>query len=280
MDPADNLNLVQPVNPWMGNGWSMYTEYFQWSPEHNSNSKSYDVAAGSTLHGAVVYQPESDSYLLTQTAVETGDVSSQVVPERQEVYGALRCGACAHKHTPLSTTLFSLTHTHTQFLTFCSFLLMYTHSRLREDLPVPRLSTGRNCHLPKHYRRVRWHAVHAHDRVEGQGEREREAGSRPHAPAHTQSVVRTALHRNATHTALTHTAVRALCACACAAIAAAARWRTTTATWPRISRRTTPSSPSHGTPQWRRGNDSSQSIATPLSDTPLLLLLQLQCPTL
>ena len=44
--------------------------------------------------------------------------------------------------------------------------------------------------------------------------REREAGSRPHA-RHTQSVVRTALHCNATHTALTHTAVRALCACVC-----------------------------------------------------------------
>lgn len=26
MDPSDNLNLIQPVNPWLGNGWSMYTE--------------------------------------------------------------------------------------------------------------------------------------------------------------------------------------------------------------------------------------------------------------
>lgn len=32
MDPSDNLNLVQPVNPWMGSGWSMYTEYFQCTP--------------------------------------------------------------------------------------------------------------------------------------------------------------------------------------------------------------------------------------------------------
>jgi hypothetical protein len=30
MDPADNLNLIQPVNPWGGDSWSMYTEYFQW----------------------------------------------------------------------------------------------------------------------------------------------------------------------------------------------------------------------------------------------------------
>eukprot|EP01052_Picozoa_sp_SAG31_P059281 SAG31_NODE_18601_length_630_cov_0.772128_1_plen_36_part_10 len=36
MDPADNLNLIQPVNPWTGRSWSAYTEYFQWSPEHNS----------------------------------------------------------------------------------------------------------------------------------------------------------------------------------------------------------------------------------------------------
>jgi len=52
MDPDDNLNLVQPVNPWGGNAWSMYTEYFQWRPTHNSNSKQYKVNAGETLHGS------------------------------------------------------------------------------------------------------------------------------------------------------------------------------------------------------------------------------------
>jgi len=53
MDPTDNLNLVQPVNPWSGYSWSMYTEYFQWSPEHNSNSRSYSVKAGDILHGRI-----------------------------------------------------------------------------------------------------------------------------------------------------------------------------------------------------------------------------------
>jgi len=80
MDPDDNLNLVQPVNPWMGGSWSMYTEYFQWSPEHNSNSRSHPVEAGQTLHGSIVYSAETDSYLLKQTTLETGEVSSQVVP--------------------------------------------------------------------------------------------------------------------------------------------------------------------------------------------------------
>lgn len=79
MDPADNLNLVQPVNPWEGRGWSMYTEYYQWSPSHNSNSRAYNVQPGQNLHGSVVYDASSDSYTLTQTIVETGETSSQVV---------------------------------------------------------------------------------------------------------------------------------------------------------------------------------------------------------
>jgi len=79
MDPADNLNLVQPVNPWGGGSWSMYTEYFQWSPTKNSNSRQHSVEAGQTLHGTVEYVASSDSYTLSQEIVETGVTSSQVV---------------------------------------------------------------------------------------------------------------------------------------------------------------------------------------------------------
>jgi len=81
MDPQDNLNLIQPVNPWSGRSrsWSMYTEYYQWRPTHNSNSRSYTVKAGQTLHGAIEYLASTDSYRLTQTIVETGVSSTQVV---------------------------------------------------------------------------------------------------------------------------------------------------------------------------------------------------------
>merc|ERR1719506_272967 len=61
MDPADNLNLLQPVNPWEGSSWSMYTEYYQWSPSRNSNSRAYSVKAGQTLHGSIIYNKASDS---------------------------------------------------------------------------------------------------------------------------------------------------------------------------------------------------------------------------
>jgi hypothetical protein len=79
MDPADNLNLIQPVNPWLGSSWAMYTEYFQWSPEDNSNSNQRSVQAGQTLKGSLIYQSDTDSYNLTQFVVETGAISHQVV---------------------------------------------------------------------------------------------------------------------------------------------------------------------------------------------------------
>lgn len=79
MDPADNLNLIQPVNPWTGNQWQFYTEYFQWQPTRNSNSESYPIPAGDHLRGTLVYNANDDSYLLTQTHMEAGRTSSQVV---------------------------------------------------------------------------------------------------------------------------------------------------------------------------------------------------------
>jgi hypothetical protein len=79
MDPLDNLNLIQPVNPWSGGQWSMYTEYFQWRPTHNSNSPQRGVEAGQTLQGFLVYDSATDSYNLTQSVVETGATSYQNV---------------------------------------------------------------------------------------------------------------------------------------------------------------------------------------------------------
>lgn len=79
MDPNDNLNLIQPVNPWVGDSWAAYTEYFQWSPVHNSNSGQISVEAGQTLHGALTYMESIDAYNCTQTNVDTGVTSSQIV---------------------------------------------------------------------------------------------------------------------------------------------------------------------------------------------------------
>ena len=75
-DPSDNLNLIQPVNPWSGSvlrggAWSAYTEYYQWKPTKNSNSDQFTVVSGNTLHGSMVYDASTDSYTLTQSCVES-----------------------------------------------------------------------------------------------------------------------------------------------------------------------------------------------------------------
>ena len=53
IDTADNLNLLQPVNPWLGNEWVAYNEYFQWQPEHNQNSAQHTVQPGDEHYGSI-----------------------------------------------------------------------------------------------------------------------------------------------------------------------------------------------------------------------------------
>eukprot|EP01083_Nonionella_stella_P095923 269423_1 len=62
IETSDNLNLLQPVNPWMDDEWTIYNEYFQWEPPHNENSKSTVVYPGDLLYGSITYQPASNSY--------------------------------------------------------------------------------------------------------------------------------------------------------------------------------------------------------------------------
>lgn len=64
IESSDNKNLIQPVNPWASNHWEIYNEYFQWSPEHNENSRSHDVNAGDLIYGSVTYNKSDNSYFM------------------------------------------------------------------------------------------------------------------------------------------------------------------------------------------------------------------------
>eukprot|EP01084_Bolivina_argentea_P155217 270495_1 len=62
IETSDNLNLLQPVNPWENREWSIYNEYFQWQPPHNENSRKHVVYPGDKLYGSITYQPATHSY--------------------------------------------------------------------------------------------------------------------------------------------------------------------------------------------------------------------------
>jgi len=84
IDASDNLNLLQPVNPWMGNEWLIYNEYFQWSPEYNYNSAQHQVKAGDLLYGSITFNPNNQSYTIYHnvSGSTTWEVSTNIVVQK------------------------------------------------------------------------------------------------------------------------------------------------------------------------------------------------------
>lgn len=80
IESSDNLNLIQPVNPWTGNQWLMYNEYFQWSPTHNINSPQHVVKPGNILFGSVRFNPKTMAYDMVHTDMTSGVSVNTSIP--------------------------------------------------------------------------------------------------------------------------------------------------------------------------------------------------------
>jgi len=80
LDTSDNLNLIQPVNPWTGSQWEIYNEYYQWSPTHNENSQSHVVAAGDVIYGSITFNQADQSYMLYHKDMNNGWSVNMSVP--------------------------------------------------------------------------------------------------------------------------------------------------------------------------------------------------------
>ncbi|KEG14064.1 hypothetical protein DQ04_00641080 [Trypanosoma grayi] len=89
MDTTDNMNLLQLVNPWSGNSWGFYTEYYQWSPTENINSNFRGTVAGHTLYGSLTYNGDQ-TYTLMQRDLNTGDYSTMQIPVQKYANGTYK----------------------------------------------------------------------------------------------------------------------------------------------------------------------------------------------
>jgi hypothetical protein len=91
-DASDNLNLLQPVNPWFGSSWSFYSEYFQWSPENNINSQSFPTSTGNLLKGSIVFtdDPQNPYYTVTQYDTVQQQNSTITIPVQQNSAGVFK----------------------------------------------------------------------------------------------------------------------------------------------------------------------------------------------
>ena len=91
IESSDNLNLIQPVNPWTGRQWEIYNEYFQWfvfhyqfdrimqytsitnrRPTHNENSKSHVVYPGDLIYGSVTFDEARQEYKMYHADLTKG----------------------------------------------------------------------------------------------------------------------------------------------------------------------------------------------------------------
>jgi hypothetical protein len=72
IETSDNLNLIQPVNPWNGNEWTIYNEYFQWVPTHNENSRSHRVYPGDLIYGSVTLDAANHAYKVYHADLTSG----------------------------------------------------------------------------------------------------------------------------------------------------------------------------------------------------------------
>ena len=85
---SDNLNLLQPVNPWMGAEWLIYNEYYQWEPSHNQNSAQHVVKAKDLLYGSVSLDPKTKSYNVYHnvSGSTTWDVTMNIPIQKGKTY--------------------------------------------------------------------------------------------------------------------------------------------------------------------------------------------------
>eukprot|EP00475_Leptophrys_vorax_P017552 TRINITY_DN2418_c0_g1_i1.p1 TRINITY_DN2418_c0_g1~~TRINITY_DN2418_c0_g1_i1.p1 ORF type:complete len:275 (+),score=69.42 TRINITY_DN2418_c0_g1_i1:108-932(+) len=87
IESSDNLNLIQPVNPWVGDHWEIYNEYFQWSPENNINSDSHTVQPGDILFGSVKFNEGAQTYTVYHSDLNDSWSVSTDIPVQQTYSG-------------------------------------------------------------------------------------------------------------------------------------------------------------------------------------------------
>ena len=92
---SDNLDLLQPVNPWTGNGWSAYDEEFLWNGMRNRNSRAISASAGDVMFARVYFNEKEQTYTASQANMNTGEIVNMTVPVEREWRRMGRWGACA-----------------------------------------------------------------------------------------------------------------------------------------------------------------------------------------
>lgn len=86
IETSDNYNLIQPVNVWDNSGrpdWIVMNEYFQWHPEHDSQSKTVSTSPGDEIYASIT-NTGKNSYLMHVENMRTNDYVETTIGIQQE----------------------------------------------------------------------------------------------------------------------------------------------------------------------------------------------------
>lgn len=78
------------MNPWVGDGWEQYIEYFQWSPENNYDSASASASPGDVLFANVTFNEAAQTYTAFHKNMNTGWSVSHTLPVQRRRDGTYK----------------------------------------------------------------------------------------------------------------------------------------------------------------------------------------------
>lgn len=64
--------LVQPILKWLGNGWYIFHEIFDWTDRHDQQGPKTRVEPGDSIFASLTYRSKSNSYDMFMTSAKLG----------------------------------------------------------------------------------------------------------------------------------------------------------------------------------------------------------------
>lgn len=89
-NPFTLLPPASAVNPWVGDGWEQYIEYYQWSPENNYDSASAAANPGDVLFANVTFNEAAQTYTAFHMNKNSGWSVSHTLPVQRKRDGSYK----------------------------------------------------------------------------------------------------------------------------------------------------------------------------------------------
>eukprot|EP01084_Bolivina_argentea_P145791 255451_1 len=96
IETNDNLTRIQAVNPWTGNDWLLYNQYFQWKPTHFETSEYHIARPGDIIYTSMKFNPENQTYSIHHADKTSGWSVDTIYPVQKQSNGQYKVYSMAY----------------------------------------------------------------------------------------------------------------------------------------------------------------------------------------